>query len=86
METLDTEKQATRARFMPPLRGLDNRADDGFYKHAAPNGTLGSSMLFQRKQRRTRIWPMEPMLKPYMKYDGLSILVPVSFGRMQQTY
>ncbi len=29
METLDTEKQATRARFMPPLRGLDNRADDG---------------------------------------------------------
>ncbi len=29
---------------------------------------------------------MEPMLKPYMKNDGLSILVPVSFGRMQQTY
>ena len=33
-------------------------------------------------------YPMEPtlMLKPYMENDGLSILVPVSFGRMQPTH
>lgn len=35
-----------------------------------------------------RIAVMEPtlMLKPYMNNDGLSILFPVSLGRMQQTY